>query len=392
VIGGFNPIENSVARDVLSALDAGVTPYLSPRFYWFSPLRFLVYGKVRARAGPNTLDDPPWKAVRFEQDLPLPRNGRAAVLLLDAQYFPVIGLLRHFYPGAAVELVRGADGAVMYLRIRIPAEQIEATSGLVARFGARPGGEERVVPAVEGASAPPGAGPASWDGAVRVEKTGPYAVHAPPGISVAIDGKPWTGLQYLGSGLHDLHAEAERLPAQPDWRLSWTRPDGVREEIPPRLVFRVGMPRGGFLGLYYPNPRWEGEPLFERLTPILLLNWIEPEPIPTAPSFSARFLATLRVDRAGTYRFRVEADDGATLRVDGREVGEVVINQRSTFPAAVELSAGDHALEVRYFQLGGADALELYWQPPDEPETIIPQERLTPRSESPAPAPAPRPR
>ena len=390
VIGGFNPIENSVARDVLSALDSGTQPYLSPRFYWFSPLRFLVYGKVKAKTGRSTLDDPPWRAVRFEQDLPLPSDGRPAMLLLDAQYLQVIDFLKHFYPGAAVEPVIGADRAVLYLRIRLSAEQMAATSGLVSRSGSSPSVTERVVPTVEGAGRPPDAGPVSWDGAVRVPSSGRYDVHAPPGIALEIDGKAWVGPRYLGSGLHDLSAVAGRLPAGPGGRLEWTRPDGKREEVPHNLIFRVRMLRSGFLGLYYPNPRWEGPPLYERLTPILSLNWVEPEPIPTTSAFSARFLASLRVDRSGEYRFRLEADDGATLLVDGRNVGEVEINKRSTFPAIVELSPGEHALEIRYFQLGGADALELTWQPPGGAEVIIPPERLTPSAATPVPpGPAP---
>ncbi len=374
VFGGFNPIENSVARDVLKALDEGTQPYLSPRFFWFSPLRFLVYGKVKAETGRNTLEAPPWRTIRIEQDLPLPPGGRPALLLLDAQYLPVIDTLEHFYPEAKVELVRGKDNAVMYLRVRLSAEQLEATSGLLVRSG----GTEKVVSSLSGDALPPGKGPATWDGAIQAPASGTYDLLLPPGIALTVDGLAWTGPRYLGSGLHDLHAVADRLPAETPWHLEWVLPDGRREEVPRRQLFRVGMPEGGFLAFYYPNPRWEGLPLYERHVPIPIMTWVEPEPIPGSREFSARFFANLRVDRAGSYRFSVNADDGATLLVDGRVVGEVVINERSSFPAVVDLSPGDHALEVRYFQLGGGDSLELYWQPPGENEVIIPSKRLTP--------------
>lgn len=387
VFGGFNPIENSVARDVMKALDEGTLPYLSPRFYWFSPLRFLVYGKVKAQTGRNTLDAPPWRTIRIEQDLPLPPEGRPALLLLDAQYLPVLDTLVHFYPGAKVELVRGKDDAVMYLRVRLSAEQLNGTAGLLLRSG----GAGQVVSSLSSDVLPPGRGPATWDGAIQVPVSGSYDLIFPTGISLTVDGKPWTGPRYLGSGLHDLHAVADRLPAEASWHLEWVLPDGRREEVPSRQVFNVGMPKGGFLALYYPNSRWEGPPLYERHVPILIMSWVEPEPIPSSREFSARFFASFVVARPGKYRFAINADDGASLLVDGRVVGEVVINERSTFPALVDLSPGVHSLEVRYYQLGGADSLELYWQPPGENEEIIPSKRLTPTRPSPESAEHPAP-
>jgi hypothetical protein len=379
VIGGFNPVENGVARDVLAALGKGTRPYLSPRFYWYSPLRFLVWGKFRALSPKDPLNLPPWREVRFEQDLPLPPEAGGATLLVDASYLPVLGPLRHFYPGAKVEKVFFPDGGLMYLRIVLSEEEMRATGGLARSSAAG----ERVVPTVDGTSAADG-GRVRWDGAVRVERTGPYDLHAPPGVALTVDGAAWEGKRLLGSGLHAFHAEAAGA-AGPGGRLEWTRPDGTREEVPPRLLFRVRPPRNGFRTFYYANSRWEGPPLYECLTPILLLNWMEPEPVPTTSEFSARFLATLRVEKPGSYRFRADADDGATLLVDGREVGEVVINARNTFPATVELTAGEHLLEVRYFQLGGADSLSFFWQPPGEPEALIPPELLTPAAPAPPP-------
>jgi 4-amino-4-deoxy-L-arabinose transferase-like glycosyltransferase len=391
VVGGFNPIENSVARDVLKALDEGTQPYLSPRFYWFSPLRFLVYGKVKTQTGRNTLDAPPWRTIRLEQDLPLPPGERPALLLVDAQYLPVIETLQHFHPDAKGERVRGSDGAVMYLRVRLSAQQLAATAGLLVRSG----GTEQVVSSLSGDAVPAGRGPATWVGAIQVPASGSYDLLLPPGITLTIDDLAWTGPRYLGSGLHDLHAVADRLPAEPLWHLEWVLPDGRREEVPSRQLFRVGRPKGGFLAFYYPNPRWEGPPLYEHRVPVLIMSWVEPEPIPKSREFSARFFANLRVDRPGSYRFAINADDGATLLVDGRVVGEVVINERSSFPAVVDLSPGVHALEIRYYQLGGGDSLELYWAPPGEDEVIIPSKRLTPARpaspESPAQPEASRP-
>ena len=51
VLRGFNPTENGVARETVTALESGKSVFLSPGFGQFSPLRFLVYGAYKSTRG-----------------------------------------------------------------------------------------------------------------------------------------------------------------------------------------------------------------------------------------------------------------------------------------------------------------------------------------------------
>ena len=67
-------------------------------------------------------------------------------------------------------------------------------------------------------------------------------------------------------------------------------------------------------------------------------------------------------------------------------------------PAAVPLTAGDHALEVRFQATGDNMLFEFYWQPPGEPRELLPPSALGPLADGAWPAaerpdgPAPMPR
>lgn len=85
-----------------------------------------------------------------------------------------------------------------------------------------------------------------------------------------------------------------------------------------------------------------------------------------ADNFAALFAATLRIEAPGRYTFYLASDDGSALYLDGVRVIDVdgvhpAFEQRGER----ELSAGAHALEVRYFEQIGDQALLLEWAGPD---------------------------
>ncbi|TAM47607.1 MAG: hypothetical protein EPN53_11695 [Acidobacteria bacterium] len=376
---GFNPVENGVAHDVIAALKAGEAVFVSPRFHDYSPLRFLVYGVYKAATGANTLDHPPYGEVALEQDLPVPDTGRDTLLLIDIQYEPLMDYLRLFYPSARTDRALGPDGVPMYLRVHLSRADLAATVGLRARV-VRAGAAARdsVVRAPQDTELGPGAVRVEWDGSVRLGHGGRYDFRTPPGAQLLLDDRAWSGPRFLGRGLHALHLVEPVAGAAKAAPLEWVTPQGKREVVPDAVLVRVRQPNEGLTTYYYPNSDWKGPPLFERVTPILFLAWSDPDPIPG--EFSARFLGSLRVTTAGVYRFQIDADDGATLAIDGKPVGECVINKSTTFPASVLLSAGDHAIEIRYFQLGGGDALAVFWRPPGGELGLIPPQFLVPLS------------
>ena len=376
VRSAYNVPENGVAHDVIDALAKGESVFVSPRFYSFAPLRFLVYGLVKKATGRNTLDTPPYAQVSLD-DLPVPDTGHDTLLLFDLAYQPLMSYFRRFYPAAELETARAPDESPIYIRARLTRADLAATSGLNVRvFTARGETRDEVARAPQATEIPADAIRVEWDGSVRIEVGGVYDLVAPAGTRLSLDDRGWEKPRHLGRGLHSLHLTWEgrggtRLPA-----LEWVAPSGTREKLPDSVLFRLRQPALGLTTYYYANPEWRGAPLFEKLTPILLLAWIDPDPVPGA--FSARFVGSLRILSAGAYRFSVEADDEATLILDGRVVGRCVINGFTSFPATVNLAAGDHPIEIRYVQLGGGNALNVYWNPPGEPLQLIPPEQLVP--------------
>jgi hypothetical protein len=376
----YNPTENDVAHDVMDALARGESVFVSPRFYGFAPLRFLTYGMVKKATGRNTLDDPPYGQVSLEEDLPVPDTGHDTLLLVDIEYRPLMSYFRRFYPSATLETACAPDGSPIYVRARLSRADLAATAGLNARMSTAGGAiHEHVVRSPEATEIPADAVRVEWDGSLRIGKGGVYDLAATAGTRISLDDRTWERPRHLGRGLHALDLVSEGHGAITPPTLEWTTPSGARTTVPDGALFRLRQPALGLTTFYYANTEWREPPLFEKLTPILLLAWIDPDPIPGA--FSARFVGSLRVTAPGAYRFVVQADDEATLILDGRAVGRCVINRFTDFPATVSLAAGDHPIEIRYVQFGGGNALNVYWTPPGQPQQLVPPEHLVPLPE-----------
>ena len=149
------------------------------------------------------------------------------------------------------------------------------------------------------------------------------------------------------------------------------------EAVPAAAFFNVSPPQQGLWATYYANDNWSGPPLMEQITPFLLLAW--PPNEPTFHPFSATYAGLLRIETPGFYRFRIEADDGVRLTLDGALLGEGLIPDRpNTVSVSIELAAGDHPLQIDYFQKGGGSALEFFWSPPNGGEVPVPPSALSP--------------
>jgi len=378
VMRGFNPTENNVAYETIDALRTDRTVYLSPRFWDDSPLRFLVYGVIKAQTGKNTLDDRPYRVVVPEVNLPLPDSGHDLLILLDREYWALRDYIASFYPQARMELVQLADGEPIYMRVAVPRAQVAALQGLTERLTYADGRqEERNVTQVE----LPDSGQideAEWNGAIRLEHGGEYELRGDGGLQIFLDGRPWEGRHYLGRGLYGLRVVRPR-GAGGDPHLIWQIPDHDAAPVPPEALFRVAWPQQGLLGTYYGNKNWEGEPAFRQVTPFMLLAWPGEQPIVPNGEFSARFTGALRVTEPGSYRLHVQADDGARLILDGQVLGEgMEAGEAHTFEATLELAPGDHPIEIDYFQLGGGSAIKLFWSHDNGPETPVPPAALVP--------------
>ena len=377
VLRGFNPTENSVARETMAALQAGDEVYLSPRFSSYSPLRFLVYGVMKAKTGKNTLDDRPYRVALPEVNLPFPDNGHGILILLDSDYWPLRDYITSFYPQAEMELVRLADESPIYFRIEIPLAQISELQGLTQHITYLDGrSEESSVSQIE--INDPQISESSWEGAIRLEHGGQYELRGENGLQVFLDGKQVDGKHYLGRGLYRLHLTWKKESGN-NPRLTWQMNDQDPEPVPPGALFHITKPSRGLLGTYWSNKNWEGEPLFHQVTPFLLLAWPDEQPIVPNGEFSARYTGALRVTEPGSYMLKIKADDGARLILDRNVLGEgLTPGQPNEFEANVELQKGDHQIQIDYFQQGGGSGLRLFWSYNGGPLTPVPPTALIP--------------
>jgi YD repeat-containing protein len=103
------------------------------------------------------------------------------------------------------------------------------------------------------------------------------------------------------------------------------------------------------------------------------LNWINPQGVfgqdpiglGTTPRYVARYTGNLIVTEAGEYGFEARARAGAVLSIDGRPVS-----------GHATLTAGSHAIEVRYYKADDPAQLQLLWTMPNGHEQPIPGEFL----------------
>jgi hypothetical protein len=94
-------------------------------------------------------------------------------------------------------------------------------------------------------------------------------------------------------------------------------------------------------------------------------------------NFYARWTGTIHIDKAGEYGFTTESDDGSRLFIDDKPVvdngGPHAFLKKS---GKAELTAGDHAIRIDYFQGGGGSGCKAYWTAPGGSETVIPASAL----------------
>ena len=376
----FNQMETQVAYQVLDALESGADVYLSPNFYSFSPLRFLVYGAVGERTDQNPLVSPPFQLARPEVDLPIPANPSGALLLLDTKYNAVSGSVTSLYPNADVSLERGPGGVPLFLRIWIPADDLLAQQGLTLTITGTDGiVEQRVVsdftlPDDVSAGVTPQT--VTWEGSLRLTENGVYDFTSSGG-SLFIEGTAWNGPRFMGRGRHHFRLIVDDPGAGERITVAWRTPSGVAGALPGSILFASAPPSSGLTGHYYANENWQGEPVFRQNTPFLLMSWPQNEPLPHP--FSASFRGSLRISTPGMYNFRLDADDGVRFVLAGQTLGEALTpDQPNQIRATLALTPGVYPIRIDYFQRLGGSALEFYWQPPAAAEEPVPPEVLTP--------------
>ncbi|MBI3875590.1 MAG: hypothetical protein HY300_06445 [Verrucomicrobia bacterium] len=137
----------------------------------------------------------------------------------------------------------------------------------------------------------------------------------------------------------------------------------------------------GFLGTYFPEPDFGGQPI-RRVDASLDFDWSDAPPVPNFPreKFSARWTAQLRPTTTDLYTFHVRVDDGVRLWLNERLLLDEWREQSlSAATAPVTLKASEtYNLTIEYFQLTGPARIRFQWSSPTMAKTGIPAELLAP--------------
>ena len=98
---------------------------------------------------------------------------------------------------------------------------------------------------------------------------------------------------------------------------------------------------------------------------------------PRSDFFGLEYSGFLEIPAPGEYAFALGSDDGSRLLIDGKPVVENDgLHRYSEQKGTVRLTAGKHAVTVRYFQQDGAKRLEVRYAGPGIPEQTIPPGKL----------------
>jgi len=163
------------------------------------------------------------------------------------------------------------------------------------------------------------------------------------------------------------------LHADPTGRVMFVSVEVPAEERLPLLAVR----ERGFLGYFYRNDGWQGEPALVRRDPAVMFRFHWDADALNDP-FSADWAAHLAIDRAGAYQFVLLSGGPAAVLVDGecllRQPG---FESQEPLAGSVDLEAGDHVLVVRYLENSYISTIRLWWIPPGGARSVIPLGHLT---------------
>ncbi len=146
---------------------------------------------------------------------------------------------------------------------------------------------------------------------------------------------------------------------------------GVGQETPtpthtprPSTTPTPSLPEQAWEGEYHDNPTLSGDPVLSRQDETLDFDWGDGSPDRRIPTdhFSAYWRGRWTF-KEGNYRFYAYVDDGVRLWVDG----ELLIDQwhdqaAAQYHADVSLSAGEHEVEVAYYENVGQALLRVWWE------------------------------
>jgi hypothetical protein len=138
----------------------------------------------------------------------------------------------------------------------------------------------------------------------------------------------------------------------------------------------VGINREGFLGAYWANETWSGEPTIVQREPAI---WFHSHWDPLPHPFTAEWTAMLRIDVPGSYAFELGACGPVVVSFDRKRVYEAsAIEDPTPRRFVVPLSRGEHLISVSYWEHSFRGIVTFAWQLPGGKAQVIPLSALRP--------------
>lgn len=140
---------------------------------------------------------------------------------------------------------------------------------------------------------------------------------------------------------------------------------------------------GGLKGEYYNNPDLTGLSL-TRTDANINFDWItgSPDAAIEPDTFSIRWTGRIKTDTNETYTFTAITDDGIRLWIDGYLKIDYWQTGGASNNNSIPLTAGLHDIKIEFFENTGDSFVQLSWSSPSTPNTIIPQDHLSPPESS----------
>jgi hypothetical protein len=239
----------------------------------------------------------------------------------------------------------------------------------------------------------------SWTGVIRIPKDDDYkfSLESDDGSRLFIDGKEVvdnsgthdmtgaTGHIELKAGDHEMKVEFFDEEEDAGCILSWATAGKAKEVVPASVFFHQAA--GGEPGLLaeffrtpegsedFPDFPADKKPELTRVDRAINFESTQDDwPGTTYKDFFyIRWTGQIRIPTDGQYTFFVESDDGSRLFIDGKQIvdngGAHAMEEVS---GGLQLTAGDHALKLEFFEKDIDAGCKLSWKSDKIEKQIVP--------------------
>lgn len=243
----------------------------------------------------------------------------------------------------------------------------------------------------------------NWTGVIRIPKDGAYTFHleSDDGSRLFVEGRQvvdhggthdmteMSGRAELKAGDHELKVEFFDAEEDAGCILSWEAAGQAKAVVPATALFhKAAGGEAGLLAEYFRTEEGAEDfpefpatkaPDLKRVDKTINFdstqdNWPGTD---LKDFFYIRWTGTIRVPAEGKYTFFLDSDDGSRLFIDGKPVvdngGAHAMEEVS---GSLQLTAGDHALKVEFFEKDIDAGCRFSWQSEKRAKQIVPADVL----------------